>query len=80
MLPLAAVAIVTFGVPATAYLWPSPMLDALENYRYDQLGINSPILADFVNPCTDFIFANGGPRSDAADWIRTVSWRHGVLL
>ena len=51
------------------------MLDALENYRFDQSGFNADGPADFVNPCDTFT-PNGGPlsngRSNAADWIRTV--------
>lgn len=57
-----------------AYTWPNPQLDQLESLLYDQHGWNSQIIASLVTPCSAFSF---GPavvnRSNAADWIRTVS-------
>ncbi|KAJ6525133.1 heme peroxidase [Mycena capillaripes] len=54
---------------ATAYIWPSPKLDALEAMRWDQDSLG---FAVFFQPCDEFIFgpAHSG-RSNAADWIRT---------
>ncbi|KAJ6559723.1 heme peroxidase [Mycena capillaripes] len=54
---------------ASAYVWPSPQLDALEALRWDQ---DRNGITGLVQPCDFFIFgpANSG-RSNAADWIRT---------
>ncbi|KAF8188883.1 heme peroxidase [Mycena galopus ATCC 62051] len=64
-----------FLATVNAYIWPSPQLDALEAIRFDQSGFNTlgTTLANFVQPCTDFVFGSptGTGRSDAADWIRT---------
>jgi hypothetical protein len=68
---------------ANAYIWPSPQLDALEAVRFDQLGFTvlPSSISLFVNPCNLFVFAgaNSG-RSDAADWIRTVSFNRAFSL
>ncbi|KAK7053581.1 peroxidase [Favolaschia claudopus] len=52
-----------------AYTWPSPQLDALEQVRWEQIGLTA-----FLQPCNTFSFdpqrARSG-RSNAADWIRT---------
>jgi hypothetical protein len=59
-----------------AYVWPSPKLDSLESLRFD---LDRRGAVGFLNPCDVFIFGDGsGPsgRSDAADWIRTVSKAH----
>ncbi|KAJ7927771.1 heme peroxidase [Mycena leptocephala] len=55
----------------TAYIWPSPQLDALEALRFEQP------FANFIQPCNLFSFDAQGSgsrsgRSNAADWIRTV--------
>ncbi|KAF8207358.1 heme peroxidase [Mycena galopus ATCC 62051] len=52
---------------ATAYIWPSPQFEALDEMRFEQS------LAGFVNPCDLFIFDGSGNsgRADSADWIRT---------
>ncbi|KAJ7239707.1 heme peroxidase [Mycena rebaudengoi] len=54
----------------SAYIWPSPQLDALEALRFEQS------FAAFLQPCDLFSFNSGGDasrsgRSNAADWIRT---------
>jgi len=64
---------------AKAYRWPNPHLDVLEGMRWDQLGHNSFETALFVTPCDRYIhFSNAGEkgvRTNAADWVRTVSMR-----
>ncbi|KAF8180668.1 heme peroxidase [Mycena galopus ATCC 62051] len=52
---------------ATAYIWPAPQFEALDEMRFEQS------LAGFVNPCDLFIFDGSGNsgRADSADWIRT---------
>ncbi|KAF7354219.1 Peroxidase [Mycena venus] len=52
---------------ATAYIWPSPQFEALDEMRFEQP------LAGFVNPCDLFIFdgSRKSGRADSADWIRT---------
>ncbi|KAF7345939.1 Peroxidase [Mycena venus] len=54
----------------SAYVWPSPQLDALESLRWDQ-AIDG--FATFVDPCDQFAFDGNGNsgRSNTADWIRT---------
>ncbi|KAJ6589769.1 heme peroxidase [Mycena capillaripes] len=63
---------------ATAYLWPSPKLDALEAQRWDQDDTLSGF-ASFLQPCDFFIRENedGTPtgRANGPDWIRTASKR-----
>ncbi|KAJ7620424.1 heme peroxidase [Roridomyces roridus] len=56
---------------ATAYIWPSPQLDALESLRFDQLGFNGHFFFDFLDPCTFAADEVPAGRSIAADWIRT---------
>jgi hypothetical protein len=61
---------------ANTYIWPSPQLDALESLRFPPEF--SPI-PSFLEPCGSFISPAGdgneeiSGRSNAADWIRTVS-------
>ncbi|KAJ7658396.1 heme peroxidase [Mycena polygramma] len=72
MLPLT---LLTLAGSASAYLWPSPQLDALESIRWDQAGTNSHGIAGFITPCDSFICgtsANHTGRSNVPDWIRTV--------
>ncbi|KAJ7611543.1 heme peroxidase [Mycena polygramma] len=61
-----------YATAATAYVWPSPKLDALEAMRWDQ---DTTGFTAFFQPCNSFIFgnANGTPtgRANAPDWIRT---------
>jgi hypothetical protein len=68
-------------VASTAYVWPSPKLDALEAMRWDQDDTLNGF-APFVQPCSFFIFGDdeGTPtgRANGPDWIRTVS--HGPFL
>jgi hypothetical protein len=58
-----------------AYVWPSPMLDALEAARWNQDGHNSPTVVNFVKPCDEFLELTGlslnSGRADVADWVRT---------
>ncbi|KAJ7150708.1 heme peroxidase [Mycena filopes] len=58
---------------ATAYIWPSPQLDALEALRFD---LDSHPILQFIDPCDTFNFGPNGNtnlsgRSNTADWIRT---------
>lgn len=67
--------LLTLAGSASAYLWPSPQLDALESIRWDQAGTNAHGIAGFVTPCDSFISgtaANHTGRSNVPDWIRTV--------
>ena len=70
--------------PASAYVWPNPKLDALESLIYDQTGFNIKAIANQVTPCSSFSFGDTVNRSNAADWIRTVSeipsLPYGVVL
>jgi hypothetical protein len=63
---------VAYLTTTTAYVWPSPQLDALESLRWD---LDRHPIAPFVQPCTFFLFSVDGPsgRSNVADWVRTVS-------
>ncbi|KAJ7613498.1 heme peroxidase [Roridomyces roridus] len=57
----------------TAYIWPSPKLDALEAVRFDQLDFNRGPITSFIQPCSTFSFDTAGinsGRSNVADWIR----------
>jgi hypothetical protein len=55
-----------------AYVWPSPMLDALEAARWNQDGHNSALLATFIEPCnSDLVKGTNSGRADIADWVRT---------
>jgi hypothetical protein len=69
-----AAALSTLG---SAYIWPNPQLDALEHYRFDQYGYNADD-NDFpvgLTPCNrSFVTDNTPGRSNAADWIRNVSF------
>ncbi|KAK7038552.1 peroxidase [Favolaschia claudopus] len=70
MLTLASTLLAT-AAGATAYIWPSPQLDALEAARFDVFGINSAsAFSGFIQPCDQF-FSSFTGRSNAADWIRT---------
>ncbi|KAJ7439092.1 heme peroxidase [Mycena latifolia] len=59
---------------ASAYIWPSPQLDALEAMRFDQNGVvprPTGTILGFVAPCDQFAF--GGlqtGRANVPDWIR----------
>jgi hypothetical protein len=68
-------ALLGYVATATAYVWPSPKLDALEAQRWDQDDTLSGF-ASFVQPCDFFIRGNddGSPtgRANGPDWIRTV--------
>ncbi|KAJ7658397.1 heme peroxidase [Mycena polygramma] len=71
MLPLT---LLTLAGSASAYVWPSPQLDALESIRWDQAGTNSHGIAGFITPCDSFISgtsSNHTGRSNVPDWIRT---------
>ncbi|KAJ7860132.1 putative L-ascorbate oxidase [Mycena leptocephala] len=61
---------VAYLTTTTAYVWPSPQLDALESLRWD---LDRHPIAPFVQPCTFFLFSVDGPsgRSNVADWVRT---------
>ncbi|KAJ6571280.1 heme peroxidase [Mycena capillaripes] len=67
ILPLLA-----YAVTVSAYIWPSPKLDALEAMRWEQ---DTTGFAVFFQFCSSFIFgnANGTPtgRANAPDWLRT---------
>ncbi|KAF7339190.1 Peroxidase [Mycena venus] len=59
---------------ASAYIWPSPQLDALEALRWDQDGHRNQPFSIFIEPCSRDLFAPRGTpsgRADSADWIRT---------
>lgn len=60
----------------SAYTWPNPQLDELESQRYDRVGYNARKMTASVKPCSRFDFGVSGGRSNAADWIRTVSSSH----
>lgn len=77
MFPLSGTA-VTIAASITlsaAYVWPNPMLDELESLHYDQRGYKNygSSIALGVDPCSKFLFGRTPGRSNAADWIRTVS-------
>ncbi|KAJ7851197.1 heme peroxidase [Mycena leptocephala] len=61
------------AVPADAYIWPSPQLDALESVRFDQQGFNFDFFAGFIQTCADSLNGENTGRSTVADWIRTVT-------
>ncbi|KAJ6497776.1 heme peroxidase [Mycena sanguinolenta] len=69
----------TFFTTVNGWTYPNPQLDALDAFRWDQIGFNSgsnsnsPGLAAFISPCNFFTVDPSGNsgRSDAADWIRT---------
>ncbi|KAJ7435130.1 putative L-ascorbate oxidase [Mycena latifolia] len=71
MYPCLTLLISLAAVPANAYIWPSPQLDALESARFDQSGFNAGPLASFIQPCDQFLFGVDTGRADTADWIRT---------
>ncbi|KAK7065007.1 peroxidase [Favolaschia claudopus] len=60
---------VYFAATATAYIWPSPQLDALEAIRFDLE--RGDRIVGLVSPCNFFLFGFNTGRSNAADWIRT---------
>lgn len=69
-----------FAATATAYVWPSPKLDALEAMRWDQ---DTTGFAAFFQPCNEFNFGTSTGRANGPDWIRTVSLfqiRHRELI
>jgi hypothetical protein len=59
---------------ASAYIWPSAQLDALEAARFDQAGHNAGRIAGFVQPCDVFFLGDldSTGRSNVGDWLRTV--------
>ncbi|KAJ7823537.1 heme peroxidase [Mycena leptocephala] len=57
-----------FAATATAYVWPSPKLDALEAMRWDQ---DTTGFAAFFQPCNEFNFGTSTGRANGPDWIRT---------
>ncbi|KAF7305702.1 Peroxidase [Mycena chlorophos] len=66
-----AAILLAVAAAANAYTWPSPQLDALESFRYDQLGFNGHFVYNFIDPCTAASEGTPTGRSTAADWIRT---------
>jgi hypothetical protein len=61
---------------AAGYKWPSPQLEKLDQLRYEQSGVNGHV-AGFVQPCSAFNFdfdSTRAGRTNAADWLRTVSY------
>ncbi|KAJ7037639.1 heme peroxidase [Mycena alexandri] len=68
-------ALLTCVATATAYVWPSPKLDALEAMRWDQDDPHSGL------PCGFFTFSDTDAptgRANTADWIRTEYATHDV--
>ncbi|KAJ7685789.1 heme peroxidase [Mycena polygramma] len=66
-------AFLAYAGAATAYLWPSAKLDALEAQRWDQ-DDQFGGLASFIEPCDFFTFQDTDAatgRSNVPDWIRT---------
>lgn len=64
---------------ASSWTWPDAQMSELDAQRYDRKGYNSRILTVVVTPCDSFQFEKTGGRSNAADWIRTVSLAYIVL-
>ena len=62
-----------FVVPAHAYTWPNPLLDELESQVYDRRGYRERGLTSGVTPCNFFILGAQKGRTNAADWLRSVS-------
>lgn len=60
---------------SSAYLWPNPRLDELERLLYDQKGYKSggSLFMAGLTPCDRFFGGLFPGRSNAADWVRTVS-------
>jgi hypothetical protein len=52
----------------SAYTWPNPYLDALEQMRWAQQGTGAGTLGLLVTAGPET-----GNRTSAADWLRTVS-------
>jgi hypothetical protein len=71
------VALVSSSTALAYHTWPNLPLDLIESRRWDQLGFNSISFGRFVNPCLQSV--KGGTRTNAADWIRTVSSNFGGL-
>ncbi|KAJ6488990.1 heme peroxidase [Mycena sanguinolenta] len=67
--------LLSLAAAVNAYVWPSPMLDALESARFNQDGHNSNSVSIFITPCTRFLLDpdldSTTGRSDIADWVRT---------
>ena len=67
---------------SNAYTWPNPRLDELDSQLHDRSGYNSRGLPLGMSPdCSAFVFGQQTGRTNAADWIRTVSmflrvWYH----
>ena len=75
--------LLTSACVTSAYVWPSPKLEELDHFRWDQTGFNAQDFAEggltrFGDPPSapcDLFFGDitgKAGRSNAADWIRTV--------
>lgn len=73
----ALLAFVLSALPHKSWTWtfPNAQMSEIDSQRYDRKGFNSRLLPTIlVSPCDSFVLgSNTGGRSNAADWIRTVS-------
>src|ERR1700749_3272195 len=56
--------------PATAYVWPDPLVDDLEAALIQVSGFDAFGFADAVNPCSAFKGAPNTGGQTAAEWLR----------
>jgi hypothetical protein len=56
----------------TAWQWPNPLLQSLDNLRWDQAGAHGGVLGNSVSPCNQFDESPTGNQTSAAQWLRTV--------
>ena len=70
---VAALFAAAFFSMTQAYTWPNPRLDELESQIYDRRGYRARGLTGGVTPCNFFILGPQRGRTNAADWLRTVS-------
>jgi hypothetical protein len=56
----------------TAWQWPNPLLQSLDDLRWDQAGAHGGVLGNSVSPCNQFDESPTGNQTSAAQWLRTV--------
>jgi hypothetical protein len=66
-------ALALIGRQASAYTWPNPQMETLDALRYEQTGPAGQATGTFVFPCNQFIDGSDTGRTNAANWLRTVS-------
>jgi hypothetical protein len=71
---------IAFTSLARAYKWPSPLLDDLDHYLFDQQGYNTgPVFSGGVPQCSHFFGSDLIGRQNAAEVCGSPQGTHSML-